>query len=311
MKKGINQKAWAILTQDEKTVLELQHIHDKSTWDGGEILKKAHYKYLEIKARGEKFLKMFSLHFTGFEHLKPPEVELNPLVEKYFEYTIVKRLRISTACRNINNEEFKNREFRETLIRRDMIRLKRSENALDRHFYNIIMDFDRYNNYRIMPEDIQEPSAFKRRIKNWHKKILATSTNLAPIALQELRPLKYRGAQELMYVALIESVNKQLWEIVPMKRCEGSLRVVTHYKIYAFADEYKARNLADLMIDYFSKGTRHCSEGLRFWPSYRELIKGAINYADVNHIDHRRGAPLALKDYSPALAKKYLAEKKK
>ena len=54
-----NNPAWMILIEEEQLALTLHYGPEKSTWQAGEIMKKAHYKYLEIKARGEKFLKIF------------------------------------------------------------------------------------------------------------------------------------------------------------------------------------------------------------------------------------------------------------
>lgn len=47
--------AWDCLTDAEKNSLMFIQGKGLSTWEAGEILKMPHYKYLELKARAEKF----------------------------------------------------------------------------------------------------------------------------------------------------------------------------------------------------------------------------------------------------------------
>ena len=74
----MNSKAWDILLDEEKAALSLSINHSKSTWQAGEILNKAHYKYLEIHARAKKFFVMFTQYFkkTG-DRLIPDNSEMS------------------------------------------------------------------------------------------------------------------------------------------------------------------------------------------------------------------------------------------
>lgn len=44
-----------------------------------------------------------------------------------------------------------------------MKRLKESEDEWDKDTLRLILEFDRWNNFRILPRMLQQPSAFKRR----------------------------------------------------------------------------------------------------------------------------------------------------
>lgn len=59
--------AWDCLTDAEKNSLMFIQGKGLSTWEAGEILKMPHYKYLELKARAEKFLSC-SLTTSNYIH---------------------------------------------------------------------------------------------------------------------------------------------------------------------------------------------------------------------------------------------------
>lgn len=48
-------------------------------------------------------------------------------------------------------------------IERNMKWLKESEDEWDKDTLRLILEFDRWNNFRILPRMLQQPSAFKRR----------------------------------------------------------------------------------------------------------------------------------------------------
>lgn len=50
-----------------------------------------------------------------------------------------------------------------------MKRLKESEDPWDLDSMRLILEFDRWNNFRILPRMLQQPSAFKRRLNKKDK----------------------------------------------------------------------------------------------------------------------------------------------
>ncbi len=73
----MNREAWGILLKEEQQSITLSLGYSKSSWEAGEILKKAHYKYLEIAARGEKFLRMFTEFFEEHTYFIPNGVDIS------------------------------------------------------------------------------------------------------------------------------------------------------------------------------------------------------------------------------------------
>ena len=62
---------------------------------------------------------------------------------------------------------FSIREFRDKLVIKNLEQLHNAKSVVDQNTAILIREFDRWNNFRILPREIQEPSAFKRRNKNY------------------------------------------------------------------------------------------------------------------------------------------------
>ena len=70
------EKAWSCLTKQEQDSLFLNISQGLSTRRTGEVLHITHYKYLELKARAEKFFKMFSDYSQSVCGIVPLHVKL-------------------------------------------------------------------------------------------------------------------------------------------------------------------------------------------------------------------------------------------
>ena len=69
---------------------------------------------------------------------------------------------------------------------------------------------------------------------------------------------------------------------------------------------FKSRDLAEyciqIVLKYYDKEIRHCTDGQKFWPQYRLLIKKAMNYNSVqNIVPSRKYLEYAMKDVDPNL----------
>ena len=96
------------------------------------------------------------------------------------------RLNISTATKKMEDPSYTVASKRNRFIEFEMDRLRRANNVASSDLYSLIMDFDRWNNFRILPISIQEPSAFKRRNKSRNKKHLKVITNLPQFSVIKL-----------------------------------------------------------------------------------------------------------------------------
>lgn len=299
--------AWMILAEEERLALTLHYGADKSTWQAGEIMKKAHYKYLEIRARGEKFLKMFTEYFELYGDLFPQDLIISSSFRKYLLLVIVKRKRVNKVIREIGNPQYLITSSRDQSIIGEMSKFKNSRKISERNFYNLIMDFDRWNNFRILPKGIQEPSAFKRRDKNRHRKYLKILINMHPFSVREIIKRyefesKASNVKHIAYITIIKDVKKAKYKIVPIHAIKSVMDEISRIGIYIFKDRQMAEVFIEIVLRYYDKEVRHCTDGQKFWPQYRLLIKKAINYNPVqNIIPSRKYLEYAMRDVDPSL----------
>jgi hypothetical protein len=280
---------WEILTDDEKTAINLSAGLDKSSWEAGEIMEKAHYKYLEIQKRSEQFIKMFNAHYLKYGQLIPEcNVDLNFC--KFMILVVEKRMKVKDAVNKMKKTDYADSKSRSRLIIGELMELRDSEIKEHTDLYNLIMDFDRWNNFRILPKEIQEPSAFKRRNKVRDLKQLELSLNIPQISITHIIN-KYQWESkkviENMGYAVIADrghANNEV-HIFPFKKeSEVSFKELTSMFIYLFDNEVDAKEFADLLITFPKKGERNCKHGLKFWPIFRVLSRRAINYNELNNI---------------------------
>jgi len=295
-----NEQAWAILKEDEKLALTLKHGHGKSTWEAGEIMDKAHYKFLEIEARAKKFLKIFTEHFEMFGELIPPGVKIEPRFLKYLELTMRDRKSIPEVIYEIGDTVFSILSFRERLMIEEMEKMLKVEKVTYRSLALLILEFDRWNNYRILPRELQEPSAFKRRNKKNDIKNIKNIWELNSFVV-DLIHKKYQIPEtiqgKIMYVPLPSKLLPVEKYMLVAKYSEKSLKELTRLGLYAFSKRVFAQEFLDLILSYKAGNFKHPKEGLKFWPKYRLSTKNAINYNFIQkRIASRKFLDSALRD---------------
>ena len=289
MEKKINSKAWDILNPDEKTALSLSLSFNKSTWESGEIMKKAHFKYLEIQKRARKFLEMFTNHFEKYDGLFPEEVMLPFAFKEYLTLTILERKTISKATRYMEDSSYGIASRRNKLINRELEKLSRSDSEPHRDLYSLIMDFDRWNNFRILPLEAQEPSAFKRRNKVRNKKHLKNLTSLPQYSVFKLIEIYgYNGKYPKLYLPLVSQYLDGNYKVIQIRNTTVNVNDITQIGIFIFESRAKAEDFAKLIAEYFMSEGRDCREGQKFWPEFRILISEAVNYKEIENIHKSR-----------------------
>lgn len=289
METKINELAWDILNEDERTALSLGLGHGKSTWESGEIMGKAHFKYLEIQKRAQKFLEIFTNHFTKYDGLFPVELTLSFPFKEYLQLTILERLNISKATRKMEDQNYSIATRRNKLIIREIEKLRSSTSEAALDLYSLIMDFDRWNNFRILPLEIQEPSAFKRRNKARNNKHLKNLTTLPQFSIIKIKEnFSYRGKYPKLYLPIISNYLDNGYMIVSIKDEPKVVNKITSIGLFLFPDRAKAEEFARLISDYYLNCKKSCRTGQKFWPEFRVLIIEASNYKKIENIHKSR-----------------------
>lgn len=288
-------KAYAVLTDEERIAITLSFSQNKSTWEAGEIMGKAHYKYLEIHARGVKFFRLFTEYFTLFEELFPDGLSSNKNFQRYIVLLVLKRKPLKEVLAEIDDPEWQSTKTRNTLLENCMRVLKFESKAVQaHHLHHLIKDFDRWNNFRILPLSLQDPSAFKRRNKHRIKKLLSLNSHLHPLALQRVIKLyelkNKRGVHigGLLYLPIISVYAQEMSSVIEVS---GShTEDISKIPMFMFSEKADADKYLEITSAYLFKENHSCRDGQIFWPELRYTIKKAINHDSVMGVNPTRKA---------------------
>lgn len=297
----INEPAWAILTDDERMALTLKHGHDKSSWEAGEIVGRAHYKFLEIEARAKQFLSLFTEHFSIYDKVIPKYIRIDERVKRYFTLLIADRRSIKEAVDLVNDDYFDIKAFRDKLIIEAMEKLNNSDKAINKNIAIIIWEFDRWNNFRILPREIQEPSAFKRRNKNADLRNLKNLLTLHTYSVEEIIKRYHLTKPEnygvLMYAPIFSKFLKNYGRVITISYEQEYVDHMSKIGLYCFNKKDRATQFFDLVNSYKIGELKDCKFGQKFWPRFRMVIKNSINYNTIQkRIPSRKFLENALED---------------
>ena len=285
------QTAWEWLLETEQRSLFLTLSSGKSSWEAGEMLKISHYKYLEIKERSEVFFKLFTSFLEKYDSLFRPDGPCQEDFKDYIEAVICKRKTRKEAALYSGSSENLLLEVNNKKIEVNMKRLKESDNEWDQETRAIILEFDRWNNFRILPKVLQQPSAYKRRLNKKDKiyiKYLLNSSKMPEWLLERIKErfyFKTNRDDRRYWVALIsKALYKGGYFLLPISRKEEVIKEMNKFYIYVFENREDADSFGFKVANYRIQTSR-VRLGLKFWPEYREIVKQAINYDSVNNID--------------------------
>lgn len=280
-------KAWDCLTKQEQDSLFLNLSQGLSARRTGEVLGISHYKYLELKARAEKFFKMFSDYFYIHPSLIRPGA---PLTEAFMDYLygcILKRLTKDEACNYAGDSAWVLKEFNTKKITENMKRLSNSENPWDKDLYTLIMEFDRWNSFRILPQLLQAPSAYKRRANKKYKVYIKYLNRIPDFKIRYMLDHYWKKSGKVRYIALVSSIFEYGYQLVPVGVTDKITQELTDMKIYIFESQIDAEDFGLQVSRFFEIGTPR--SGLKYWAHFDELIERSINYKSINNMDFSVG----------------------
>lgn len=281
------KRALTHLVPDEEAAVTLKNVHKKSTWQAGEVLGKAHYKYLEIVGRGEQFLRMFSKHYSMFKNFFPDEVTINPSVKEYLQLVLLERRNPRRIRLLLSSMQFRDKKFRDTTLTIQIRKWQNSKSPIENYFAEMILEFDRWNNWRILPETLQLPHAFKRRQKNVHKKKLLYSIRLEESKIKDLKKyFKLKKSEDISkaaWVYLFKNVVTQEYEIIPVVVTPDSKKVFSMLFLPMYESQKACEKAVFLILNYVlqTNPKDRVKSGLAFWPTFRDYQKDTYNEADI------------------------------
>lgn len=281
------QSAWTMLTPDEKVSLDLSIVNGKSSWKAGEIMGKAHYKYLEIQKRAIHLMKLFNSYLELTNNYFIPARSVCPMeFQEYIQLVIAKRLPVKAISANTKTEILLKSKDRNKLILDSMRKLERSNVPGDKDLAEMIKEFDSWNSHRILPPEIQAPSAYKRRTKHKAKKLIKLAYSLSESTIEGIKQIygiKTRvSPTNSLLVPILRSPKVNDIMYIPIHK--NHIKNITELHLYVFTNHFDAEAFIINLKNYLVKEKKHCRDGQIFWPRFRETAMKAVNYKDIENL---------------------------
>ena len=286
------QKAWSCLTKVEQQSLFLHTSEGKSSWEAGSMMNISHYKYIEIRERSEKFFRMFADFFEKHNSIFRPDCPCERNFQDFIEGVIEHRLKKRDAVVYTGDSTQQITKVNRKNLIRNMKYLKESEDNWDLDSMRLIFEFDRWNNFRILPRLMQAPSAYKRRAnekqKIYIKYLREKFPKWAHKKLIERFKCKitHNSTQPRYWIALVsrELYQDTGYKVFPVKPSEEVITEMSRFFLYVFKDKDDADTFG-FMVDKYIDKTSTIPSGQKFWTEFRNVLEEAVNFSQVNNID--------------------------
>lgn len=281
----MRDKVWKLLTIEEQTTLALVVQEEKSSWEAGEIMGKTHYKYLELKLRAEKFYRLFTEYLKENGELIPEESKIAPHFRRYLELVIGERRTVRDACNLMTDKSYSVNSLKDNTIIIAVNELMKSSLESDQRLLGLIFEFDRWNNFRILPLKIQQPSAYKRRIKTKMVKQIKTIGAISDIVMDRV-VMKFKTLKEtdIYYASIITLKKDKKYSVITVNNDEETVKTLSRVGVFIFKNEGTAIEFARLICNYLLNENRNPLDGQKFWPSFRDLSGKAVNFGNISNI---------------------------
>lgn len=274
-------KAWEYLLDLEKQSIYLTLGQGLSGCEAGEILGVTHYKYIELKARSETFFKILSDYFAKHKQLIRPQAGINPAFRDYIYGCIEKRLSLQAATIFAGEGSWSTQKIRNEEILSGMNSLLLSGNAWDRDLWTLIIEFDRWNNFRILPYEIQAPSPYKRKSNRQAKAYFRYLRSIPSNTIIKLNKTLWYKGKKTWFITLISDEFENGYGVIPIKPSNTNMQNLTIQRIYIFPEQSKAEEFGLMVLRQPHVLTS--KDGLTFWKEYQSIIQEALNYEKIDH----------------------------
>lgn len=284
------EKAWNCLTKLEQDAIFLVLGEGKTTWEAAQILNVTHYKYLEMKERAEKFFRLFGDFFERHEAIFRPDCPCEPQFRDFIESLLEQRSSIVEARLNSGDSAHLIPSVTRRCINRNMRWLLDTGNIWDKDTRNLILEFDRWNTFRILPVMLQQPSAYKRRINRKHKAYIKYILHKLPEwAVDRIKERFWykskKKSKEKLWISLFYTSDIKHYKVISVKPDPEVVKSLTKFYIYVFKTQDEADTFGFLVSQFRNKSNKNIRVSQKFWPEYRLIVSQAVNYNTINNMD--------------------------
>lgn len=252
------------------------------------ILQLAIYKVREHHLRAVYLFKMFTDFFEKWPSIFRPGGIVTQEFQDFILVSIKERLTPALAAKKTNKGTWKNTGIRNSQVIKAVTDLKSSHDEWDRDTWNLILEFDRYNNARILPPVLRRATPYPRKRQRQYLNQMVKARNLPEATVQFLlkQPRPKSGAY---YFAVFP--QGELYKVVATSAGDKRLlNQLTSIGLYVFNTRVEAETYAVTVLRILNEGVsqkRTNADGTKAyedWAYYRNLIRAAVNFEDLNNI---------------------------
>jgi len=287
--------AWNHLTPLEKSTLSLVVVSGKTRQEASIVLGLYPYKFTEVYNRGRWFFILFTDYYSTYPTLIPKNFRTS-LPQPHLELVmrVLKERVRPQAIASLSPD------FMDLLIPHSMsamwvtlirdLQLDPSKHA--RHFLDLIIRYDQWNNFRILPKEYRQPSPFPRRRNREFKKIHDSINTISDMGWEMVED---NWGSKAAPFAFIPSLLHDL-KPTRVRLSRNSLQYFTTNRIPVFMTEEEALTFGERSYDFYNLSRVSTFSAQKFWTTFRLQISKAINYngllnitpgtmRDLNHND--------------------------
>lgn len=274
-------EAWNLLTRNEKQALQLVYGHNKSNLESAVLMKIYPYKFNEILLRAKKFFRLFSEYFEYNDTLLPEDISLEPHFKVYIDTLITSRNSVRKTVAELGIPLMASYQYRARVIDNGLRLLK--ETGYD-DVLEMILTFDQWNGYRILPKHHQKSSPYSRRQNKTFKRILFRLSSMSELSFELLsKSFKVKNPPRV-YVPLIGEFFQHGYMVFPVANSKNTLRYLSDNLLLVYDTPERAQEVIDMALEYQTYKHRSAFTGRHFWPKFRKLIHESENIMGLLNI---------------------------
>lgn len=277
---NFQKKAWNCLTDKERTALQLTLSLDKTPMESAIIMNIYPYKFSEVLSRAKKFFFMFSNHFELYGDLFDGSTILTSEVKAFLEDLVKNRYTIKRAMLNPLCVSFFDVYYRKRALEKALEYLLKEKD----YIYEFLLEFDRWNSFRVLPKSVQKPSPFKRRQNKAFKKISEQMVGLTEMSYSIIVQTFKKDLPPYIYTPILSEYEQNKYKVLSITDSKSNRAWLGKNKLPAFVLESDAKKFALFMMEYHYSRTKNSYLARKYWPGFKAFINKACNVYDLLEI---------------------------
>jgi len=284
------KKGWETLTKDEQQALSLIVVSNRSRKEASIIMNISPYKFNEIYLRARKFFITFAAHYEHAETILPSGVTIKPEFRLFVQLLLSKRKKPMSILETPGFLSIINNKVRRQLWMDLFQQLDWGEYTENR---DLLQEFDRWNNFRVLPKALRLPAAFPRRRNRDLKKIHDSLIAISDLGWNLIEKQYGTNTPPMAHIPVVEL---SYFGIKTVKKTERNKDYFTDNVIPIFEKKEEAERFSGLIFDYSNIKRKSPHAARKFWANFRLMLQKALNYKELLNIQNLDMDEISVKD---------------